>query len=105
MPQIAQFARFNAKAGQGDKVLAALTDASAAAAGEEGTLVYAIHVAPDDPDAVWMYELYASPEAQAAHSGSEATARLRAAVKDLLAEPLTVSRGVPSRAFGLPSAK
>jgi quinol monooxygenase YgiN len=105
MSQIAQFARFIAKPGQGDKVFAALADASVAAAGEEGTLVYAIHVAPEDPDAVWMYELYASPEAQAAHSGSEATVRLRAAVKDLLAEPLTVSKGVPSKVFGLPSGK
>jgi quinol monooxygenase YgiN len=105
MPQIAQFARFAAKPGQGDKVFAALEDASVAAGQEEGTLVYAVHVAPDDPDAVWMYELYASPEAQAAHSGSEATARLRAAVGDLLAEPLAVSKGVPTKAFGLPSAE
>ena len=105
MTQIAQFARFAAKPGQGDKVFAALADASAAAAQEEGTLVYAIHVAPEDPDTVWMYELYTGPEAQAAHSGSAATAQLRAAVADLLAEPLSVSRGVPTKAFGLPAAR
>lgn len=105
MTQIAQFARFAAKPGLGGKVVAALEDASVAAADEEGTLVYAIHVAPDDPDTVWMYELYASPEAQAAHSGSTATAALRAAVADLLNEPLAVSKGVPAKAFGLPSAQ
>jgi quinol monooxygenase YgiN len=105
MSQLAQFVRFVAKDGLGGKVVAALQDASVAAADEEGTLVYAIHVAPDNPDTVWMYELYASPEAQMAHSGSTATARLKAAVADLLAEPLAVSKGVPAEAFGLPSGK
>ena len=105
MTQIAQFARFVAKDGLGGKVFAALQDASVAAAEEEGTLVYAIHVAPDNPDIVWMYELYANTDAQVAHSGSAASARLRAAVGDLLAEPLTVAKGVPTKAFGLPSAK
>lgn len=105
MSQIAQFARFAAKPGYGDKVFAALEEASVAAAEELGTLVYAVHVAPEDPDVVWMYELYASPEAQAAHSGSEATARLRATVGDLLAEPLAVSKGVPAKSFGLPAAR
>ena len=101
MAQIAQFARFIAKPGHGGKVVAALEDASLAAAEEQGTLVYAIHVAPDDADTVWMYELYASPEAQVAHSGSAATARLRAAVADLLDEPLAVSKGVVHKALGL----
>jgi quinol monooxygenase YgiN len=105
MPQIAQFARFAAKPGHGDKVFAALEEAAVAAAEEQGTLVYAIHVAPDSPDIVWMYELYASAEAQTAHSSSQTTARLRATVGDLLADPLSVSRGVPIKSFGLPSAK
>ena len=48
-----------------------------------------------------MYELYASPEAQAAHSSSEATARLRAAMGDLLDEPITVSKGTLHSALGL----
>ena len=49
-----------------------------------------------------MYELYESSEAQQAHSGSEATARLRAAVGDLLKEPLSVQRGTVHEGFGLP---
>ena len=101
MAQVAQFASFIAKPGLGGKVVAALEDASLAAAEEPGTLVYAIHVAPDDADTVWMYELYASAEAQAAHSGSAATTRLRAAVADLLEEPLTVSKGILHKALGL----
>ncbi|MGC0367382.1 quinol monooxygenase YgiN [Rhodococcus sp. 27YEA15] len=100
--KVAQFARFTAKPGQADKVVAALEEASIAARSEEGTLVYAIHVFPDTPDVVWMYELYTDAAAQQAHSSSAATDRLKAAVKDVLAEPLTVSKGNPHSAFGLP---
>jgi quinol monooxygenase YgiN len=93
MAQIAQYARFAARPGLGEEVLALLDDASRAAAEEPGTITYTVHVDPNDGDVVWMYELYSSPEAQAAHSSSEATAKLRAGVAGLLAEPLSVSRG------------
>ncbi|TWG98562.1 quinol monooxygenase YgiN [Nocardioides sp. J9] len=102
MSQIAQFARFPAKPGRGADVVAALETALAAARGEAGTQVYAIHVQPDDADVVWMYELYESAQAQANHSSSEATAALRAAVGDLLDGSLTVSRGSIHAGFGLP---
>jgi quinol monooxygenase YgiN len=102
MAPVAQYAKFPAKPGLGGKVKEALNDAAEAAANEAGTLVYVIHETPDDPDTIWMYELYDSPESQVAHSSSEATGRLRAAVADLLDGPLTVSKGVPVRAQGLP---
>jgi quinol monooxygenase YgiN len=105
MKQLAQFAKFTAKPGHGDQVVAALEDASLAAAKEEGTLVYVIHVAPDNPDSVWVYELYGSTEAQLEHSGSEATARLRAAVANLLDEPITVSKGLVHKALGLSAGR
>jgi quinol monooxygenase YgiN len=104
MSYIAQYARFAAKDGLRDKVRAALDAAAEAAAEEPGTLLYLIHDSRAEPDTIWMYELYASPEAQAAHSGSEATAQLRAAVADLLREPLTVTRGSALNSLGLPPA-
>ena len=102
MSYIAQYARFAAKEGLAGKVREALEDAAVAAAAEPGTLLYLIHDSQTEPDTIWMYELYASLEAQAAHSGSEATARLRAAVADLLAEPLAVTRGSTLNRLGLP---
>jgi quinol monooxygenase YgiN len=102
MTYIAQYARFAAREGLAGKVRAALEEAAAAAVQEPGTLLYLIHDSQSEPDTIWMYELYASPDAQAAHSGSEATARLRAAVADLLAEPLTVTRGSALNSLGLP---
>jgi quinol monooxygenase YgiN len=103
MTRIAQFAKFTARPGDGDGVVAALQTALASARTEPGTHVYAIHRQADDPNVVWMYELYASADAQVAHSGSAATAELRAAVGELLAEPLTVTRGLVEEEFGLPT--
>jgi quinol monooxygenase YgiN len=104
MTRIAQFAKFSAKPGRGTDVVAALEAALAAAVDEPGTEAYAIHVQADNPDVVWMYELYSGPEAQAAHSGSEATGQLRGAVADLLEEPLTITRGALHDGFGVPAA-
>ena len=103
MSRIAQFAKFTAKPGSGPQVVAVLETALKSAREESGTQVYAIHQQIDDPDVVWMYELYADGDAQAAHSGSDATAVLRSAVGDLLAEPLTVVRGAVGQEFGLPT--
>jgi quinol monooxygenase YgiN len=102
MPRIAQFAKFTAREGHGPTVVEALENALASARTEPGTQVYAIHQQVDDPDVVWMYELYADADARAAHSGSAATSTLRAAVADLLTEPLAVSRCRVGHEFGLP---
>jgi quinol monooxygenase YgiN len=102
MTQVAQFAKFTARDGRGKDVVAALNNALVSARNEPGTRVYAIHQQVDQPDVVWMYELYHDIEAQKAHSGSAATAELRAAVADLLAEPLSVTRGHLGSQFGLP---
>lgn len=104
MSRIAQYARFAAKEGLGGKVREALEEAALAAAEEPGTLLYLIHDSQTEPDTIWMYELYENSDAQAAHSGSEATARLRATVGDLLAEPLVVSRGSALNSLGLAQA-
>jgi quinol monooxygenase YgiN len=102
MTRVAQFAKFTARSGHGPKVVEALENALGSARTEPGTQVYAIHQEVDNPDVVWMYELYADADARAAHSGSPAASALRAAVADLLAEPLTVSRCVVGHEFGLP---
>jgi quinol monooxygenase YgiN len=38
---------------------------------EPGTLVYMMHVSPDDPDVFWFYEHYADEAARKAHAESE----------------------------------
>jgi quinol monooxygenase YgiN len=103
MTKIAQFAKFTAKTGRGGEVVGALEVALETARTEVGTEVYAIHQG-DDPDVVWMYEVYADSDAQATHSASAATALLRSTVADLLDEPLVVTRGPLHDQFGLPES-
>lgn len=103
MSRIAQFAELAAKPGRGEQVAAALSEAKAAAALEPGTLAFAIHTSSDDPDLLWVYELYESKDAQIAHSSSAATAALRAALADLLVAPLSVRRAALREGFGLAS--
>lgn len=102
MGRVAQVARFEAREDAVDTLLAALDDASEAAVDEPGTLVYVTHVEQDAPHVFWVYEVYADEAARAAHSGSEATARLRAALAQTLAEPPTVTRALPRRQHGVP---
>ena len=102
---IASHVRFTAHAGRGDELLAAVEDMFPTAAEEAGTLVYAAHRVPDDPDAVVMYELYASADAQEAHGRSDAAAAFGAALDGLLAREPEVWTTRPVRALGLPVAE
>ena len=104
MAQIAQIVKFTAKSGRGPDIVKALETAAVAAAVEPGTYAYAIHTAVDNPDVVWMYELYADTAAQQAHSGSEASTQLRAAVGDLVDAPTELNRCELHQAFGLASS-
>jgi 4-carboxymuconolactone decarboxylase len=101
--RIAQFARLAARPGCGTEVQTALREAKTAAEAEPGTEVFAIHTEPGNPEVVWVYELYLDSDAQAAHSGSAATARLRETLADRLLEPLSVLRGALEDDFGLPA--
>lgn len=102
---IASHVKFTAQAGRGDELLAAVEEMFPTAADEPGTLVYAAHRVPDEPDAVVMYELYASSEAQDAHGQSDAAARFGAALDGLLAAEPEVWTTRPVRALGLPVAQ
>ena len=100
MSQVAQIACFVAKDGAQEQLLGAVDAAAAAAAAEPGTLAYISHVEQGDPRVVWIYELYADEEARVAHVESDATARLRAALAEVLDRPPTVTRAVARQPFG-----
>jgi quinol monooxygenase YgiN len=70
--KIAVLAKITAKEGQRDALVAEFEKLLGAVQSEEGTLVYALHTAADDPDVVWFYELYTDQEALSAHGKSEA---------------------------------
>lgn len=103
MPQVAVHARFVAQKGRGHALLTAVERMLATAWDEEGTLVYAVHVDRDDPDAVVMYELYDSDEALDVHGASDAAVRFGTVLDDLLREEVVAWFSRPYAAKGLPA--
>ncbi len=95
-------ARFQAEAGRGDELVAAVDEMFETVVNEADTLVYALHRDRDDPDALWMYELYADQAALDAHGRSDAARRLGERLEDLLAREPEVGFTHLVRAKGLP---
>lgn len=81
---IAVHARFVARPSHGENLVAAVRDMFDTAAGEPGTIAYAVHRDRDDPDIVVMYELYRSDEALEEHGRSETAVRFGARLEELL---------------------
>lgn len=67
---------------------------------EAGTLLYALHLDDNNPDLVWVYELYADEAALVAHGSSEGMKAGMAAFGPYLAEGVELIRATPVAAKG-----
>ena len=101
MSQVSLLARFTAKEGKADELLAAFESLIEQVRNEPGTLLYVMNRAKDNPDMFWFYELYADHDAFAAHGASEAMANAMPTLGPLIAETELVV-GEPVLAKGLP---
>jgi (4S)-4-hydroxy-5-phosphonooxypentane-2,3-dione isomerase len=102
MPKVALVARFKAREGKAEELIAAFRPVFEQAEKEPGTLLYALHRSKEDPDLFWVSELYADDDAFAAHSGSDAMAAATPALGELIAEAELIM-GEPVCAKGLPA--
>jgi autoinducer 2-degrading protein len=101
MSQVSLLARFTAKEGKGDEIVAAFAPIIDQVRNEPGTLLYVMNRAKDNPDVFWFAELYADDAAFAAHGASEAMANAMPTLGPLIAESeLVVSEPVLGK--GLP---
>jgi quinol monooxygenase YgiN len=64
MSRYGLFGKLTAHPGQGDALAGLLLGSGGAAM--PGCELYIVNRAPDDPDALWVYEVWESPEAHAA---------------------------------------
>ena len=88
MSKVGAFVKLTAREGQRDALIAHLLQSVSTAQGEDETEVWIISSSPTEPNTVWLTEIYSSPEAQAAHSGSEAAqANLAGAMQYIAAAP------------------
>ena len=101
MPKVTLLAKFTAKEGKGDELIAAFGPLLEQVENEPGTLLYLMNRSQDDPDQFWFSELYADDEAFAAHSGSDAMAKAVPTLGPLIAESELVL-GEPVLGKGLP---
>lgn len=101
MPKVALLARFKAKEGKAEELIAAFRPVLAQAKREPGTLSYALHRSEDDPDLFWVCELYADSDAFAAHARSDAMAAATPVLGELIAESELIV-GEPVSATGMP---
>jgi quinol monooxygenase YgiN len=91
MAKTSMFVKLTTKPGLRADLLAALDKMLLAVNEEAGTEIYAFNLDTTDENALWIYELYSSDEAMAAHSGSDAMMVLLTEVGDLLGDaPLMV---------------
>lgn len=102
MSPIAVFAKLTAKTDQRDKLQSALENLVAAAKGEEGTLLYALHQDNANPDTFWVYELYADQGALDTHSSSPAMAEALGSLGDVLDEAPMLQNASPLQGKNLP---
>ena len=94
MAEIAVHVRLVAPPGRRDDLVAALQPFLDGAAGEPGTLAYALHHDLDDGDAIWFYTLFADAEALETHRRNEAELMgTYPGVPELLAETPREVRG------------
>jgi (4S)-4-hydroxy-5-phosphonooxypentane-2,3-dione isomerase len=101
MPKVSFLAKLRVKEGKGDELIAAFEPIFEQVGQEDGTLLYALSRATDDPDVFWFSELYADADALAAHGGSDAMAKAGPTLGLLIAESEMII-GEPVRDKGFP---
>jgi (4S)-4-hydroxy-5-phosphonooxypentane-2,3-dione isomerase len=101
MAKVSLLARFTAKEGKADELVAAFEPLLGQVRNEPGTLLYVMNRAKDNPDMFWFAELYADDDAFAAHGASDAMAKAMPVLGPLIAESELIL-GEPILAKGMP---
>jgi|GEM_PF-518952 len=78
--------RMTALAGRGAEVIALLEEGARAGGDDCGLLTYSVNTALDDPDTVWVTELWTDKEAHDATTRSEPVATVTQRLVSLLAQ-------------------
>jgi quinol monooxygenase YgiN len=72
MSRYGLFGKLTAHPGQGDALAGLLLEAASIMPGDPECELYVVNRAPDEPDAVWVYEVWTSRDAHAASLTNEA---------------------------------
>ena len=83
---LAMVVEFRAAPGKVDELRAALLAIVGPSRAEDGCLRYDLHVDREDPDVLAFYEVWATPEAHAAHDRTPHIEHVRTVLPGLVAE-------------------
>jgi quinol monooxygenase YgiN len=81
-----------ARPGLGDELLAYLARETRYVSAEEHTPIFLISRSSEDPDTIYLFEAYRNATAQEAHRANPDTARVKAGLPPMLAEPPRIAR-------------
>ena len=101
VPRFGLFGKFTAVPGQRDALAERLLAAAAMVADAPGCELYLVHISPDDEDAVWVSEVWASEADHKASLRVQGAAEFIKATMPLIAEISDQVRTVPLGGKGL----
>lgn len=102
MPKIAVMAKLIAAEGKGDELEAVLSKILPVVQDEEGTEVYVLHRADENPNVFWFYELYRDQGALGTHSSSDAMKEMLRGLGGLLEGSAELIISTPVGGKGVP---
>jgi quinol monooxygenase YgiN len=100
-PRTGVIITFKAIEGQRDALAKHLLDAAHSYSGEMGTELFTVNLSPVDPDAVIVFETYASDAAKTAHEAAPGYGIIRAKMGSFLAGPPQIVPLLPVGGKGL----
>lgn len=101
MQKTGVFIKFTAQAGRAKELAEHLLNAAESYEGETGTQIFAIHLSPIEPDAVFVYEIYESAAAKEFHENQPNYPAIREKTGGFLAGAPEVMSLIPLGGKGL----
>ena len=95
------YGRMTALPGRCDELIALLHEGFRAGGDDSGLLTYSINTAPEEPDTIWLTQLWTDREAHDATTRSEAVANVTQRFRALLAKQPEGSYGYAVYVHGL----
>jgi len=99
------YGKIKTQPGQRDKLIDILLKAAAVMPEVEGCYVYVVNSAPDDPDAIWVTEIWRSQADHAASLNLENVKALISTAMPLIAEGSERIEVTPLGGKGIPESK
>jgi quinol monooxygenase YgiN len=83
MSKVSLLIKFTAKPGMREALVEHFRSLIKIANEEEGTIDWAVHISPIEPDAVWLYEVYQDQAAMDIHNSTEANTQAKIKTSEL----------------------